>query len=60
MKSTIIIGAAIAAIAGLTYRALTLGYDGALLATSFTIIGGLAGYQIAKIGGNKAKENPLD
>jgi len=51
MKQTIIISAAIGAIAGLTNRALSLGYDGALLTTSFTIIGGLAGYQIAKIGG---------
>lgn len=48
MKETAIIIVAILAIAGLTFYALSQGHNSAIVSTSFTIIGGLAGYQVGK------------
>jgi len=48
VRQTIISVVAIICVAALTTYALTQGQDGALLATAFTIIGGLAGYEVAK------------
>jgi len=48
MTDTIVVIVAIVTIGGLAALALSLGYNGALLSTTMTIIGGLAGYRVGK------------
>lgn len=48
MKNAIVVSLAIIVIGALTAFALYLGKDGAIFATSLTILGGLAGYKVGK------------
>lgn len=48
MRKTIVIIVAILAVAGLAFYGVSKGYNTVLLTTAFTIIGGLAGYEIGK------------
>lgn len=51
MKSTIVVILAILVVTTLTFYAVSKGQNGATLMTSFTIIGGLAGYKVGNPNG---------
>lgn len=48
MKSVIIIIVGVGAIAGLEFKALSMGINGSLLALSFAAIGGIVGFGFGK------------
>jgi len=48
MKSFLVVIVAISAVTGLAFFAASKGIDGVMLSSAFTVIGGLAGYDITK------------